>query len=261
MSFAHVLIIILIFVLVLVLPKRVVDGVRWAHAVNTSRKLDKALDDIGVDMIEADIVVSRTNDIVMAHPPKRHSDLTFHSFLMRVTKAVNQGRRVGIKLDFKDANAVEPCLRLLRRPNFPVWLNADVIKGPGGREPIPARTFVMQCSHMSPDATLSLGWTHTLTPILGYTEHMIMEMLELTRGTRQHVTYAISAAHLYASDEMVVDTLLAYIDGSNSRSLTLWGPITPSVERWYRERLPSSKTYVDGRPSRLIESVVIGLNR
>jgi len=99
-----------------------------------------------------------------------------------------------IKLDFKDPDAVEPSLILLAASLHwrnasgpasleeeddinddddvdedegtrvastpPVWLNADVLVGPG-RKPTrfdPER-FIRQCAVARPDDTLSLGWT------------------------------------------------------------------------------------------------------
>ncbi|KAJ1495767.1 hypothetical protein T484DRAFT_1761135, partial [Baffinella frigidus] len=71
----------------------------------------------------------------MAHPPSRSSDLTFESFIKRVMQHNSQtnGRRKGVKLDFKDARCIIPCLERLRAwagdresVGFPVWVNADV---------------------------------------------------------------------------------------------------------------------------------------
>ena len=148
-------------------------NVRWAHGVNSSEALDVALADESCHMIEADLVIRGAStrsskaaarwkaagsstgaltarDVIMCHPPAVDGDLTFDQFFKRVFLAVKAGRRVGLKLDFKDADAVLPCVRLLRDSNvgihdasyvgahastrtMPLWLNADVIRGPGGR--------------------------------------------------------------------------------------------------------------------------------
>lgn len=64
-------------------------------------------------------------------------------------------RRIkGLKLDFKHWQTVEPTLRLLAEAgcaeDLPhVWLNADVLSGPGGntfQNPIPAVKFVQACT-------------------------------------------------------------------------------------------------------------------
>jgi hypothetical protein len=118
--------------------------------------------------------VPTATDVLMCHPTSadprltsRKSDLTFRDFLHRViTHLAEGGRRVGIKLDFKEADCVAPCLELLRfcgvggeeqddvdaagsgsgrgkgssesidvaaavaaARAMPLWLNADVIRG------------------------------------------------------------------------------------------------------------------------------------
>ena len=96
---------------------------------------------------------------------------------MSVVKAVEGGAKKGIKLDFKQLVAVEPSLQLLAalmarvrwKSNtklaslvlcrFPVWLNADILAGPGGGKPVPARKFLALCGQLVPAATLSTGFT------------------------------------------------------------------------------------------------------
>ena len=356
-------------------------NVCWAHGVNSSEALDAALADLSTHMIEADIMIRGAStrsskaaarwkaagsstgaltarDVIMCHPPAVDSDLTFDQFFKRVFLAVKAGRRVGLKLDFKDADAVLPCVRLLRDSNvgihdasyvgahastrtMPLWLNADVIRGPGGRPPIPGEQFVARCLEHCPSATLSLGWTTSGTPRLGYSRRMVDEMRALTANLRAHVTFAPSAAHLFASAEGPRASMLAMLveDAVNDRgtpaaaaeaavkgrgvrrtgpaedavdadadlapatpslspskpapgseqadifsvisaaisspakatapsatapsataprTITVWGPATPRVRRWFLNALPANKTYVDVKPTNVIESAVIG---
>ncbi|CAF1546911.1 unnamed protein product, partial [Rotaria sordida] len=59
--------------------------------------------------IEADILIgSSSPDPIMAHPPNKTSDLTFSEFLKQVKSSSK-----GLKLDFKDINALQPCLDAL----------------------------------------------------------------------------------------------------------------------------------------------------
>ena len=59
--------------------------------------------------IEADILIGSSADgPIMAHPPHKTSDLTFSEFLRGV-----QASSKGLKLDFKDINALQPCLNEL----------------------------------------------------------------------------------------------------------------------------------------------------
>ena len=350
-------------------------NVRWAHGVNSSEALDVALADESCHMIEADLVIRGAStrsskaaarwkaagsstgaltarDVIMCHPPAVDGDLTFDQFFKRVFLAVKAGRRVGLKLDFKDADAVLPCVRLLRDSNvgihdasyvgahastrtMPLWLNADVIRGPGGRPPIPGEQFVARCLEHCPSATLSLGWTTSGTPRLGYSRRMVDEMRALTANVRAHVTFAPSAAHLFASAEGPRASMIAMLveDAVNDRgtppaaaeaavkgpgvrrppaedavdadadlapatpslspskpapggeqadifsvlsaaisspakatapsstaprTITVWGPATPRVRRWFLNALPANKTYVDVKPTNVIESAVIG---
>ena len=180
----------------------------WVHSCCSVEKHKRALADPNVTAIEADIVMSSgvggkhaAGVPVMAHPPRKSSDLVFSQFMDLV---VADGSR-HIKLDFKESAAVEPCLALLAarapellengqvkaplrlaaltplcthrafRPRLAlsfvrhaqaVWLNADVLPGPNARHsavPVPASTFLPLCRRICPFALLSLGWR--LSPI------------------------------------------------------------------------------------------------
>ena len=219
---------------------------RWAHGVNSSRRWTSRWLTV-VPMIEADLVIGASTrssraaarwkaagsstgaltarDVIMCHPAV-DGDLTFDQFFKQVFLAVKAGRRVGLKLDFKDADAVLP-VRLLRDGNgihdasyvgahastrrMPLWLNADVIRGPGGRPPIPGEQFVARCLEHCPSATLSLGWTTGATPRLGYSRRMVDEMRALAANIRAHVTFAPSAAHLFASADAQRASVLAML--------------------------------------------------
>ena len=39
---------------------------------------------------------------------------------------------------------------------MPLWLNADVVRGPGGRDPIPGHAFVRDCTAACPGQGLTL---------------------------------------------------------------------------------------------------------
>jgi hypothetical protein len=44
------------------------------------------------------------------------------------------------------------------------------------------------------------------------------------------------------------------------RTITVWGPATPRVRRWFLNALPANKTYVDVKPTNIIEAAVIGVH-
>ncbi len=171
-------------------------GISWGHAVNSKKLLDEALTR-PVDMIEADVMIGFKGSTgygwlvdyfyyvlvpqllpglagaaipIMSHPPMRNSDLSLDEFLARVAKhnrAIKGRRKVGIKLDFKDALALSPALKKVAA-GWPrkdsnsqlLWLNADVLPGPGAKQPsFDARAFLEKCLAAFPSATLSPGWT------------------------------------------------------------------------------------------------------
>ena len=103
----------------------------------------------------------------MCHPPARESNLNVHDFCRAVAAAISRGRKVGVKLDFKELATVERTLEELdgelpERTGVPVLLNADVLPGPGGAQqaPLDAERFIGRCATARPGAILSLGWTH-----------------------------------------------------------------------------------------------------
>jgi len=130
--------------------------VGWAHAANDEVHLSEALANGQISMIEADIMY-RVEDRaeqneggkgagvpVMAHPPTIPPDaISFEAWLDLILDHNRQATRTkkGIKLDFKSFDAVGPCLALLLARHeacpfdFPIWLNADVLPGPGACTP------------------------------------------------------------------------------------------------------------------------------
>jgi hypothetical protein len=175
----------------------------WVHSCCSVAKLKRALADPDVSAIEADIMMGglahagirlgngeSSEEPVMAHPTWRKQlpetiDLTFGDFLER---CIADGTR-HLKLDFKDAAAVEPCLLQLaaKWPQLhsngqAIWLNADVLPGPNARGAcrVPAQSFLPLCRRLCPQAVLSLGWTvGPLGPEEAYTEADILDMTRL----------------------------------------------------------------------------------
>ncbi|RZF33786.1 hypothetical protein LSTR_LSTR017045, partial [Laodelphax striatellus] len=145
--------------------------VTWAHAVNSRAKLNASLNDNSM-MIEADILMGQlegsppgTNPIpIMGHPPQTTSDLSLEEFLTTILKS---GKHKGMKLDFKSkevfASSENIVEEILNKPeaDFPVWINADVLHGPGNSPvaPVDADYFVSTVVKKFPTAMLSVGWT------------------------------------------------------------------------------------------------------
>ncbi|KAG7277970.1 hypothetical protein CRUP_020286 [Coryphaenoides rupestris] len=149
-------------------------------------------------MIEADILMrgQEPREPIMAHPPMRDSDITLQEWLEQV---MTQNTK-GIKLDFKS---------LLEKVSgdwvAPVWLNADILPGPGGKAtPLEARAFLQAVG--SSTGVLSLGWD------------MVRGMEELCRGLPHPVTFPVRAALLPQS----LDQMSWLLQQSDRYTLTVW---------------------------------------
>ena len=105
-------------------------------------------------MIEADVSTGPGGEPIMAHPPDTDSDLSLKQFLDIVIAETENGTRKGVKLDFKAIEIVEPSLQIVKavesKLNFPIWLNADIIAGPGGGAPVDADQFLALCRDYMP---------------------------------------------------------------------------------------------------------------
>lgn len=194
--------------------------VTWGHAVNGWNQLDEAIVQgyamFEADIMMKCIDDGSSNNPqqqssinhkypVMAHPPDIPVDAMsftdwlddviahYHSLQIQweqqqerektATKKEREEEKeavFGIKLDFKDPDAVEPCLRHLHKKamedklfvrdeeeeeeegfaSLQVWLNADILQGPGGMAPkFHASSFIQLCRQYFPGAVMSVGWT------------------------------------------------------------------------------------------------------
>ena len=148
-------------------PARLVSSrQRWAHSVCSKSELEAALQDDSITAIETDLIWSTSQSaVVHAHPPQTTSDLAFDAFMDAVTTSP---ARKHLKLDFKSQDVVQPVIwgmekyyaRALQARGQHVWLNADVLIGPGCSEcAFDADGFVQSCVRHRAFSSLSLGWT------------------------------------------------------------------------------------------------------
>lgn len=208
-------------------------------------------------MLEADILMGTHNHFedvqpIMAHPPHTTSNLTFVQFLDSVIKATtSEGKRKGIKLDFKDGNAVESCLKILRArlelpesPPIPVIINADILQGPvnSTKKPINAEKFISLTKEYAPFAILSIGWTTRYgmddpsDEIRDgqYTKQDMKEMVKVIKlyaGDKPvfpHITFPVRAGLAAHSTDALL-YLMARI--RTDHSITLWSTKTDPVNR------------------------------
>jgi hypothetical protein len=157
---------------------------------------------------------------IMAHPPHRHSDLTFDLFLNMVA-----GTGKHIKLDFKELEAAQACLPILaaalpRLVGQHVWLNADILPGPGyDGSPLDAQKFLGMCIDFCPDCHLSLGWKVSVLDRHPYdSEHMETMSSMLTAHNLTGVVFA-ACARLVSYDPSPLAALLEKFPQSQ---LLLW---------------------------------------
>uniref|UniRef100_A0A3Q3MFF3 Family with sequence similarity 151 member B n=1 Tax=Mastacembelus armatus TaxID=205130 RepID=A0A3Q3MFF3_9TELE len=179
------------------IKKRDAAEVRWSHAVNSRSRLTEALAG-PTHMIEADIISGHdSKEPIMAHPPDTDSDITLKEWLEGVKE-----HNKGIKLDFKSMEAVSPSVILLNEvltdSRHPVWLNADILSGPGGQvRPLEPQAFLSAVQALRIHTVLSLGWTTGWTAGTdnpGYSWDMVHKMEEICETLKHPVTFPVRAA-------------------------------------------------------------------
>ncbi|XP_008831215.1 protein FAM151A [Nannospalax galili] len=235
------------------------DGllVTWYHAANSKKEMEAALSS-DVMVLEADVNVegfataNETRVPIMAHPPAIYSDNTLEQWL----EAVLASSQKGIKLDFKSLKAVGPSLDLLRqltdsgRIQRPVWVNADIVKGPNVpiSVEINATQFLALVQEKYPEVTLSLGFTTLYVPQLPnstYTQDMVEKMQELVRALPQRVTFPVRAVMARAAWPH-----FSWLLGQSERySLTLWqgtsDPVSVDDLLYIRDNSATHQIYYD----------------
>uniref|UniRef100_A0A8C9DD11 Protein FAM151A n=1 Tax=Prolemur simus TaxID=1328070 RepID=A0A8C9DD11_PROSS len=235
------------------------DGlqVTWYHAANSQEEMWAALNS-KVMVLEADVTVeglntdNETGVPIMAHPPAIYSNNTLQQWLDTVLSSSQKG----IKLDFKSLKAVGPSLDLLRqlteagRVRRPVWINADILRGPNMPISIEvnATQFLALVQEKYPEATLSPGWTTLYVPLFPnrtYTRDMVEKMQELVGTLPQRVTFPVRAVMARAAWPH-----FSWLLGQSERySLTLWqgAPDPMSVDDllYVRDNSAAHQVYYD----------------
>lgn len=223
--------------------------ISWLHAVNSSSRLTEALRG-PTHMIEADIILRgrAPKEPVMAHPPDTDSDITLKEWLDGV-KAYNKG----IKLDFKSLEAVCTSVGLLEEVlaelSCPMWINADVLSGPGGQaRPLEPQAFLSALRILPTNTVLSLGWTTGWTAdkeSQGYSWDMVYAMEEICRTLEHPVTFPVRAALLAQS----FSQLTWLLQQSDRYTLTVWTGQSDRVTLLdllpYRKNFDISRIYYD----------------
>uniref|UniRef100_A0A8D2ALG2 Protein FAM151A n=1 Tax=Sciurus vulgaris TaxID=55149 RepID=A0A8D2ALG2_SCIVU len=208
-------------------------------------------------VLEADVTVQGLNTAnetgvpIMAHPPAIYSDNTLQQWLETVLASSLKG----IKLDFKSLKAVGPSLDLLRqlteagRVRRPVWVNADILRGPNGSSSVSVLCrFLTLVQEKYPEATLSPGWTTLYVPLFPnstYTQAMVEKMQELVGALPQRVTFPVRAVMVRAAWPH-----FSWLLGQSERySLTLWqgasDPVSVDDLLYIRDNTAAHQVYYD----------------
>ncbi|XP_070701341.1 protein FAM151A isoform X2 [Pempheris klunzingeri] len=229
----------------------------WFHRANSKEEMNKAL--AGDAMIlESDVTLEGYGTPgqkpipIMAHPPDIYSDNTLDQWLDAVLSS-----RKAVKLDFKSLESVGLSLELLRQKNSsrginrPVWLNADILRGPNVPAfvpPVNGSRFLLLIQERFPDVTVSPGWkvVYVPPPLLSqtYTRSMVEDMYSLIQDVPQKVTFPVHAL-LVHSGWQHISWLLSR---SPRFSLTLWqGSIHPNVSDllFVRDNSHPARVYYD----------------
>ncbi|XP_053959730.1 protein FAM151B [Anastrepha ludens] len=216
-------------------------AITWAHAVNSQKELNEALES-DINMIEADIVLGKLNNTgddlpVMAHPPANSSDLSLMEFLLRILEHNEENIEAakGVKLDFKSIEVFEGSLEILSEliplMSYPIWLNADIISGPVNQSdtvPVDPERFFAGAAKFE-TAVLSIGWTTLWGANYtegAYTEQEIEEMLVAIKNNnvtaKQHpITFPVRAG-IAANSMDQLHSLVAAVNETNESSITIW---------------------------------------
>lgn len=233
----------------------------WTHAVNDRKTLEQVCKSPNIMMVEGDIsCVSKTEEIVMAHPPRAEHTQTLEEWLREIVQKPKGGKLYfdewfaaiikcgkGTKLDFKDPRTVVPCLKILQTMNgentVPVLLSADVLQGPGGSSSLfKAEEFVSVCKQFYPDAILSLGWMTGYTENGKYERELFEEILNITKLYEGPVTITLRACFLQESHEEI-----KWLLENTDHILTIWNNeiIPDDVLEWMQNEIGYQRVFYD----------------
>ncbi|KAM7018594.1 protein FAM151B isoform 1-T2 [Tautogolabrus adspersus] len=244
------------------IERRDAAEVRWSHAVNSRSRLTEALTG-PTHMLEADIIMRGRDprEPIMAHPPDTDSDITLREWLQAVKE-----HDIGIKLDFKRLEALSPSVLLLQEvlsePGLPLWINADILSGPGGQAtPLQPQSFLSVVRTLPTHTVLSLGWTTGWTAGTenpGYSWDMVHAMEDLCKNLKHPVTFPVRAA-LMAQSAAQLTWLLQQAD---RYFLTVWtgqdDEFTLQDLLLYRKQFDMGRIYFDLPESQRTELSLTG---
>ena len=154
------------------------------------------------------------------------------------SQATRRGVRKGIKLDFKSIDIVRETLVIVKslehkascdswtgnhydglfsQINFPLWMNADIVLGPGGAENrvIDPHRFLQLSREFFPAATLSTGYVTDLPAFPQYTPRKETTSIYFTAGVAQSIirhgrNAMFSSLSLFYGPELVLIPIMKW---------------------------------------------------
>lgn len=182
------------------------SALHWAHRVNTAAKLEAALADATLHVIEADIHFGPSD----ATPLVAEAGQVAEFDAATLIAAANTAGKA-LKLDFHNPAAIEPTLAILRQMavDTPVILHTEIFNllaaaiPAEGMEP---EQFIRLCQMSCPDAVLSLGWSlKRESDVDGRVEEALIEQVSimLTKGLSA-MNYAMEIRAGYTSGRGVM---------------------------------------------------------
>lgn len=223
----------------------------WAHSTCTIAEMNDAIKSNVVTAVEADILMGTDStrgsaglqQPIMAHPPSRESDLSFHRFMKL---AISDGAlRKHLKLDFKEIETVRPCLDIIRQfgkfiadNKSTIFLNADILPGPGrslSDIAVPADHFLGQTvaflsAMTAGNFVFSLGFKVDVCSVFGYTDKQLASMSNLIRTHHldQGIVLAVNARLLVKN----MQPFESFLDQFPASQILCWtGSGEPPISR------------------------------
>lgn len=131
----------------------------WAHRIHTPEKLEAALADEAVQVLEADVQYGQGDATPLLADAGEVAEMDVATFIMAADRA---GK--AMKLDFHSPAAIEPTLGILRmlKVKVPVILHAEIFTLLSSNRPeegLEPDAFIRLCQMGCPEAVLSLGWS------------------------------------------------------------------------------------------------------
>lgn len=201
----------------------------WAHAVNNLKALEDNLNNANVMMLEGDVrmglKVNETDKTkivpIMSHDAGKESDLTLEEFVNKVPTNSTKG----VKLDFKTTEAIEgskATLEKLTKVSYPVFINADIVQGPGGNATEVKEEGFLKIAKEYSNLIVSVGWTtgwNNDAKNASYSDKDIETMNNTLKAKelKQPITYAVRAA-LAANSHSQMKKLVK----DTNNTLTIW---------------------------------------